>query len=680
MGRKKAGFADLTWDDLNSWAGSTILSRGRSYQNEVGDLRVTKDGTILAWVQGTDRYATMATMNASGMLSATCSCPYYGVPCKHAVALVLAYLDAVKHRRQVPEASDDDRRLRMLRRGDEDLFSDDDDEEEGGYYDDDGDDDGDDEDSEYDDDPEEPMPVKAYARRTKKGQGTDVVTERLERMSKNQLVEFVLDLIGQYPEIRGRIEEEEALKDGRVSGVVESIRAEIEDLASDPSWQDDWSYRGRVPDYSGVRDRLEAMLVAGHADEVLHLGEDLWRLGKEQVENFDEDGEIGSEITECMSVVMRAVPKSSLSAHDRIMWLIDKYLSDEYGLLEGEADLCRDGNLTRKGWGEAADTLLARLSKLPMPNKKSAWPSVYRRKKIMEWAVTALKASERTPEIIPLLQREAPLTLCYPTLVEHLRAAGRTAEAKAAALEGVRQAADSAPGIAWDIEKQLRAMAEEAKGFPMIAAYRALEFFDRPSVDSYKALERAATKAKLWARVREAAQGFLHTGVRPDLPKATTAKEKPAKELKEWPLPVPEIAAVLPGSRHMSGGHLDTLVRIAIIEKDTPQVLRWYDASKKAKSASGPIHNEVAEAVKTTHPDVSLEIWRNLAEEQIRLVQPAAYETAATYLRKMRGVYEETERAEEWPALMASIRVAHKRKRVLMNILDSLQGKKIVDT
>jgi hypothetical protein len=25
-------FADLTWDDLEAWAGSTIVSRGRGYQ------------------------------------------------------------------------------------------------------------------------------------------------------------------------------------------------------------------------------------------------------------------------------------------------------------------------------------------------------------------------------------------------------------------------------------------------------------------------------------------------------------------------------------------------------------------------------------------------------------------------------------------------------------------------
>lgn len=48
-------WASLTWEDVNSWAGSRSASRGRTYQRQgrVADLAVTEDGKLLATVMGT---------------------------------------------------------------------------------------------------------------------------------------------------------------------------------------------------------------------------------------------------------------------------------------------------------------------------------------------------------------------------------------------------------------------------------------------------------------------------------------------------------------------------------------------------------------------------------------------------------------------------------------------------
>ena len=53
-------FATLTWDDVETWAGSRIVSRGKSYQRggRVRELARTASGGIVAWVQGTSRYVT----------------------------------------------------------------------------------------------------------------------------------------------------------------------------------------------------------------------------------------------------------------------------------------------------------------------------------------------------------------------------------------------------------------------------------------------------------------------------------------------------------------------------------------------------------------------------------------------------------------------------------------------
>ena len=80
MPRKKSSvdpFAGLTWEDLEDWAGSRIVKRGRSYQQSgsVSDLARTADGGLIAWVQGSRRYASMVAFDG-GELDSDCTCPY----------------------------------------------------------------------------------------------------------------------------------------------------------------------------------------------------------------------------------------------------------------------------------------------------------------------------------------------------------------------------------------------------------------------------------------------------------------------------------------------------------------------------------------------------------------------------------------------------------------------------
>jgi len=56
----------LTWAELEAWAGSRIVSRGKSYQKSgcVRDLARTSDGGLLAWVRGSRNFATKAALRA----------------------------------------------------------------------------------------------------------------------------------------------------------------------------------------------------------------------------------------------------------------------------------------------------------------------------------------------------------------------------------------------------------------------------------------------------------------------------------------------------------------------------------------------------------------------------------------------------------------------------------------
>jgi uncharacterized Zn finger protein len=51
--------------------------------------------------------------------------------------------------------------------------------------------------------------------------------------------------------------------------------------------------------------------------------------------------------------------------------------------------------------------------------------------------------------------------------------------------------------------------------------------------------------------------------------------------------------------------------------------------------------------------------------------------TAASYLKKLRPIYEAIDRASEWTALLASIREKYRNRPRFMTLLDNLDGQTI---
>ena len=88
-------------------------SRGQGYHrsHRVQELAQTESGELVAWVQGGNRYATQVDFKGGDLIS-TCTCPYGGA-CKHAVAVVLEYLDCLKKNMEVPKIADQDKRLSL---------------------------------------------------------------------------------------------------------------------------------------------------------------------------------------------------------------------------------------------------------------------------------------------------------------------------------------------------------------------------------------------------------------------------------------------------------------------------------------------------------------------------------------------------------------------------------------
>lgn len=639
----------LTWDDLRHWAGSKILERGKAYIKNVYELSLTESGGLIAWVSGREDYATLVEPGQDGEPECFCSCPYEWGPCKHAVAIILAGIEQIKAGKESPLV-DKDGELYLT------------------FLDDTAEDDGDD--FQYAEDEEEKVKAGRAVPSESRGKKSTLITI-LEKKNKDELLSLLLDFADRHPEVKRKILEDDQLRSGKIDKLAAALRREIRTVTREEAWYNHWNGEGNRPDYSHIKEQLAALCKQGHADLVVDLGRELWQGGNAQVEQSHDDGDTACEIGECMEVVFQAVKDSTLSRPAQLLWMIDILLEDQFSICDSCVQLIRSRAYGKEDWAEVAANLQARLNSMPVP-RSDDYSGKYLRKGVMNWLVDAFERSGQRSKIISLLEQEAGATQCYERLVDTFLRDGNHEKAREWCIKGFQKTLETSPGIAAGLQTKLRELAREEKKFDLAAAYLAQNFFDHPSTATYSELRKAAEKIDCWPAVRAAALAFLESGQRPDIP-GRKGDGPP------WPLPAPEIAAKPDKRFRRDYPNLNALIEIGILEKRLDDVVTLYQAQQKNLRWGIGKGKEVAAAVAATHPDVALAIWKQVAEGQIKLVKPKAYEEAAVYLRKMRKVYQQTNRLEQWQVLIRNLRTEHRAKRRLLEVLDSLEGKRIID-
>jgi uncharacterized Zn finger protein len=633
----------LTLEDLREWAGSKIYNRGKEYVPCVSQLSRTEGGTLVARVSGSDEYATSVRHEGKGEFDYDCTCPYddWG-PCKHVVAVLLAAAEQLKRHEEIPLLDpNDDLHL--------EAFEDDDD---------------------WPEEEDEPG-VDDPPSRSPKGRSPQIEA-LLAGKTRDELQALLVDLALDFPEVFLRLRDAARLETGQVDQLVRSLRKEIRRLTSEDAWYNPWKEEGNLPDYSHVEEQLEALLAKGHADAVFELGEELWERGVRQVEESHDEGDTAMAIASCLEVVLRALPQTSLAPSEQLLWRIEHELEDEYGLLDGADAVLSDPHYTREPWREVADVLETWLKQMDVP-KSGRFSATYRRERVMNWLRKAYLCSGEAHKVIPLLEQEADRCCSYDLLVKTLLEAGECEQARRWCIQGFKKTIEDAPGTADGLQTRLRELAETEGRFDLAAAYRAEDFFTRPSKNAYVELQNSAEKINVWSAVRSGMLDYLQTGKRP----AVGGKGKNA-----WPLPGPEVNK--PESRdkfrRVSFPNREMLIEIAILEKRWDDAVSIYQDLAKTRRWGWSIDERLAKAVATSHPDVSLQIWQSIAERLIGQVKPKAYQEAAGYLRQMNQVYEKTGRVTEWKTLLIRLRTQHKAKRRLMEVLDGLEkNRKLID-
>ncbi len=622
-------FADLSWNDIEDWAGGKIVSRGRNYQRQgrVSDLAVTDDGSLIAWVDGTERYATKVVMGEDGLPVSICTCPY-GWVCKHAVAVVIEYLKRIEKKRRIPKAKQNDDRLNLL------------------------------EDEDREDEPNNDEITMPETMRQD-------IDGFLKGKTKAKLIDLIHELAGEYPEIAQGLSDRKQLISGNTKTLVTRLRREIRDIGDEPGWQNYWNGEGYTPDYSGIRGKLETLLTAGHADEVLALGKELVETGFRQVEESNDNGETAMEIAACMPVIVESLDRSSLDAADKLNWALDTVLDDQFEVCEVFAEYL-DRRHHKSAWHTFADRLLARLKKHKGINQNDDhFSRNYERDRLSNWIIHALEHADRKDEIIPLCMAEAKQTASYDRLVKRLVMEKRYKDAEHWIQEGIQATKEKWPGIATALRDKLREIRTLQKNWPAVAAIQVEEFVRRPSRQAFTECKKACGKAKSWPKVRESLLHYLEKGKLPWIQKG-------------WPLPESGLGRPDVDQRNRFP-LVNELIDIAILEKKPDQVLKWYDLlPKKRFGGYGIDDDEIAMAVQDRAPDRAVAIWQDKAERLIAQVKPSAYQEAARYLRKAAKVMRREKKIAAFEGYLKALREQHIRKRRLVEILDGLDEKPIV--
>lgn len=139
--------------------------------------------------------------------------------------------------------------------------------------------------------------------------------------------------------------------------------------------------------------------------------------------------------------------------------------------------------------------------------------------------------------------------------------------------------------------------------------------------------------------------------------------------------------------RRVPEPYYGVLIDMAIADKRPEDVLQWYDkmCAQRKTSPYGDTWNGpgahadfVAEAVAKSHPQRSLEIYRQRVEQNLKSTGVSAYESVAAYLRKMRPIMRSIDGENDWKQLVEDIQIRYRNRPRLMEILDRLEGRPIL--
>ena len=177
------------------------------------------------------------------------------------------------------------------------------------------------------------------------------IAKHLTAKSKDELVGIVMQICRSDRKVKQSFIDRIMLETGDHSAVVREARKELRSVTSEEAWFNSWEGHGNLPDYSRLRSRLQALIDAEQFDAVVELGRELIERGLRQVEQSHDEGETAGEIMRTLSIVAQTIVPSSMSASEKILFVIDALLQDDYDLCDGFGDVLDQG-FPKAAWAQ----------------------------------------------------------------------------------------------------------------------------------------------------------------------------------------------------------------------------------------------------------------------------------------------------------------------------------------
>lgn len=520
---------------------------------------------------------------------------------------------------------------------------------------------------------------------------TGQIRQYLVELSKDELVAFVERLAAQDAAVQRAVAEQVANARGPTAELLRGARATIDDISAGAIYEGDEPSGGEI---GRLRDRFEALIARGRADDVLLLCQRLVRHANRAVEAMEEADEGFFEaIRHVLDVVPEALVRSPKSPVEQILWLFEFGGSAEYDLTPDMADFW-DLERPVEVWNELAARVEERLAASGPVSPSSAYGVHSERDSWTSLLADALQNAGRGAEIVPLYEREAELTGSYQRLVTYLLEVGNLERAEHWIRRGIAAMPGQYPGIVSQLRRGLHTIRERQGDLAGIAALDAYEFFERPGPGAFQSLLNSAEVAGCREPVRLHALRFLETLTLPwsreDAQQSAAASSGAtgdgsgggaadgAVDLPPWPLPPTGLPDPAP-PRYEQPPLARVLLDIALAEERLGDVLAWYDRLRTPRPGA-PYHSlgygapdaTVARAVERSHPERAIAIWEELAERAIARTNTEAYLEAARYLDSAGRIEERRGNLAAWRQRVLTLRERERRKWRLRETLDDL--------
>jgi uncharacterized Zn finger protein len=562
------------------------------------------------------------------------------------------------------------------------------------------DDDDDDADWDEDEDVADAWPASADARTASgSGAGHDPVSagsgalqqihQHLLELSKDELIAFVERLATQDATIRQALMEQVANVRGPTADLLRGARVTIDTISAEAIYDGDEPSNGEI---ARLRDRFEALVERGRADDVLMLCQRLLRHANRAVEAMHEtDDGFFMTIHRVLEVIPEALARSSKGPVEQLLWLYEVELSEDYDLLPDMADFW-DQDRPVEVWNELAAHIEQRLAaSVPDPSTPASLPGRHRARDM--WAsllADALRNAGRGDEIVQLYEREAEATGSYQRLVTHLLDVDDLERAEHWIRRGIAATPEQLYGKASQLRQALRTIRERQSDREGIAAIDAYEFCSQPGLKTFQTLLASAEAAGRRDPVRLHALRFLETLILPWKRQAAenaapassgvtvddsgAASEDATVDLPPWPLSPTGLPDPVPYGREQPP-LARVLLDIALAESRLDDVLVWFDRLRARQSGGfyyGDPSASVARAVERSHPDRAIAIWDDLAARAIAQTKTDAYLEGARYLENAGRIEERRGSLAAWRARILELQARERRKWRLREILDDL--------